>query len=116
MLVTACDPTPHNQRLASAITLAVSTAALACDTGQTISISRAGWPGGTHEGNWLLGPKPSVLHLIMYNGGVAGANLGAWYLIPEEYDWIAPLALGALETLLVAHNMILAPRPFCGIR
>lgn len=81
-----------------------------------MAIARAGWPGDAHEGNWLLGPRPTAATVGTYNLGVGAVNAGLWFVMPERYDWIAPLALASLEMFLVARNLVLAPAPVCGIR
>lgn len=106
----------RHKQMDSAVVLAVSTAILACDAGQTMAVADRGWPGDLREGNMLLGDRPSVGALAAYNAGVAALNAAAWLKIPERYDWILPLALGAFEMALVSKNMIATPRPFCGIR
>lgn len=106
----------HSKSAASIVLLATSTALLACDAGQTMAVAADGWPGEAHEGNWMLGREPSASRIAVYNSGVMAANAGLWAVLTERHDWIAPLALSSLETLLVARNMIITPRPFCGIK
>lgn len=116
VIATGCTPTQRNKRIMSDFIFTASTVLTACDTGQTLSIARAGWPGTAHEGNWMLGEKPSTGALVGYNAGVMVANAAVYVAVPPKWKFAPPLVLGLVEAIVVIGNAMFVPRPLCGIR
>lgn len=85
-------------------TLAMSTAALACDWGQTHSAAAEGWRD-RHEGNPVMGLTPTTARVNAYFAGVAAINIGLWLVMPKRYKSIVPVALAAAEVMQVRSNL-----------
>jgi hypothetical protein len=111
-----CAPTQRNKRIVSDFIFVASTTLTACDLGQSISVSEAGYQGQLREGNMLLGERPSSSTLVAYNAGVIAANAVAYKTTPERWRFAAPLVLGLVEMVVVMGNALVVPRPLCGVR
>lgn len=99
LLLTACTNV-HVNRAA----LVASTAALACDWGQTRSAATQGWRYH-YENNPIMGPKPPVGYVDLYFGGIAITNALLWLVIPRRYRVFVPLAIFGIETRQAARNV-----------
>lgn len=99
--------------------LAVSTAALACDWGQTHGAAADGWRGGPtgarYEDNPILGRSPSTRAVSVYFVTAAIINAGIWLTVPKRYRWIVPLGLVAVQTHTIGAAMAARTSTLCGL-
>lgn len=97
-------------RVIDTTALVASTAALACDWGQTHRAAAERWTGGAngtgrHEGNPIMGPTPSTRTVNVYFAATAAVNVALWYALPKRYRSIVPAVLTAAETMQVSSNI-----------
>ena len=93
--------------------LVASTAALACDWGQTRSQASAGWirrrangeEWSTSERNPILGQHPGTGAVDAYFVTSAFLNLMIWAALPERYRWAGPTAVMIIEAPTVVGNL-----------
>jgi hypothetical protein len=85
--------------------IAVSTAALVADWGQTACTASKGW-GFTHEVNPLMGSaRPSVFAVTAYSATVVALNVLAWKLLPEKWRSVIPASVIAVQSYAVLSNL-----------
>ena len=100
-------------------TLVASTAALACDWGQTRGVAAAGgaWKDGSKwEMNPIMGPTPSTGTVDLYFAAVAAANVGLWTVMPRRLRWIVPSIVLAAQIHAVSGNIDFIPTTHVGDR
>lgn len=91
--------------------LVASTAALACDWGQTRGVSQGGWmSGGTFTGNTkeynpLLGASPSPRTLDLYFATTVVINAALWVALPKRWRSIVPAAVVGAEARTIYRNI-----------
>lgn len=95
-------------RAANTATLVASTAALACDWGQTRGVASAAsegrWTLDYWEENPVMGPRPSTGDVDLYFAAAAALNAAAWVAIPRRYRWIIPSVVLAVQTAAIVQN------------
>lgn len=102
LALSAC--TSAQRRYVNPMALAVSTAALACDFGQTRQAAARGWEG-QHEANPIMGPTPSQTTVGLYFASAAALNAVAWWLTPERWRSAAPTGVVVLQANVVGRNL-----------
>ena len=107
ILLSACAPTVGR------VTLATSTAALACDWLQTRQSAVDGWPD-LREANPILGPKPDAASVDAYFFTVALTNVVLYALLPRSVDWVIPSAVTAVQLRTIRGNWAYTRGP-CGL-
>jgi hypothetical protein len=100
----------HLWRVIDVTALAVSTAALACDWGQTHRAATEHWTGGSngtgrHEANPIMGSAPSTRIVNVYFAATAALNVALWYALPKRYRSIVPVALTTVQAIQVSDNI-----------
>jgi hypothetical protein len=75
---------------------------IAYDIAQTVKASRM---PGFYDANPLLGRNPSTERIILV-GGLGGGlvTAGLWFALPPKMRYLAPIFIGAIEILAIAHN------------
>lgn len=94
-------------------TLAVSSATLACDWGQTRSAASAGWMDRV-ERNPLMGAHPSTIQVDMYFGVVTLLNVTLWAMLPKRWRSVVPIGVGAFEMNTIVGN-VPTTESVCGV-
>lgn len=121
-------PAPHIDMLATAnehrhdrlwqtidvAAIAVSTASLVCDWGQTHQAAAAGWMDRA-EANRLLGPAPSTRTVNIYFAGAIVANVALWLVLPKRYRSLASAGLIAVQANAIGSAVIDHASTLCGM-
>ncbi len=87
--------------------LTASTAALACDWGQSSGVASLGQRGvwrGHWEDNPIMGPRPSQGEIGLYFATIAALNVAMWLALPKRYRWIAPTAIAVVQAPTILRN------------
>jgi hypothetical protein len=106
----ACVGCVHADR----VSLATSTASLACDWGYTFAAARRGWDD-QHEANPILGPTPSERDVTAYFGATIALNTMLWLALPRGYRSIVPFALTARQSVTLYQNATNSTGGACGL-
>jgi hypothetical protein len=121
MLARAIRRSDQRWRAIDVSALALSTAGLACDWGQTHSAAAAGWHKNVDgmsyyevETNPLISGRPSVGTVNLYFAVVTAANAVLWAVAPRKYRSIVPVAVLAMQTIQIARNTARPHNTLCG--
>lgn len=90
--------------IANGTALGVSTAALACDWGQTRAAAGTGWPNEMRDANPIIGPRPTPSTVDVYFIAVIAANIGIWFVTPRRYRMFLPALVSLRETKSIVNN------------
>lgn len=106
LLVTGCSA--PGLVIANKIAVSVSTAALACDWGQTRAFAAKfenNQIGQHFEKNPILGDRPTPTGVDLYFLGAIGASLLAWRFLPRRWRIALPLViiLGQTKALTATY-------------
>ena len=93
--------------------LIASTAALACDWGQTRGQAARGW-GDRMEQNPMLGAEPTTAAVDTYFVSALALNAMIWYLAPARASAVIPAAVVAVQADAIAGNVGMGTG-MCGI-
>lgn len=86
------------------VAIGTSTATLACDWATTRDAAGAGWRT-TYEENPLLGEAPPKAAVDVYFASAIAAQLAAAYFAPRWARIAGAVAIVAIETKAIAHNV-----------
>ena len=84
--------------------LAVSTASLVCDWGQTHHFAAGGWKN-SEEINVVLGPKPTTKAVDVYFAGVIFTNVLLWMVMSKSLKSLVPFGVTVVQTDVIINNM-----------
>ena len=115
MLATASERS--HDRLWRAIdltALAVSTAALACDWGQTHAAAADHW-AMMYEKNPVLGQAPSTSTVNAYFAVAVVANTALWLLLPDRYKSIVPGVVIGVQAKAIGVPVMARATSLCGL-
>ena len=111
LLTSACTIKNFNRSV-----LIASNASIACDYGQTVN----GLSTGMMEENPILGDRPSLPKLTMYNTGAVMANTMAWEatgrLFGEKWKWLIPAGVLFMQMAVISSNAAVIEKPLCGVK
>ena len=117
LAASGCAAHPGLERFAERSLLVESTAAIACDYGQTSWMSDGGkWDRGLHEADPLLmSQTPSGGMIAAAPAAYEGAMLVGYETLPRKWRLVMLVATAVVETANVATQPSgNQPRPFCG--
>lgn len=98
-------------------TLAMSTASIACDWGQTATMAAKGWDRGLgpqHEENPIMGEHPSVAVVSAYFMTALVINTAVWAVLPASWRSAIPTAITGSQTITIERN-VSASNTLCGV-
>ena len=110
LFVLACTSCVHADRAM----LAVSTATIACDWGQTRQAAKSGW-GVYYEKNPYLGEEPGVLRVDSYFVTMLAANALIWVVVPEKWRTVYGITITGIQGRALYRSMEYGERSACGI-
>lgn len=84
--------------------LYASTAALACDWGQTRGAAELNWQYATEE-NPIMGPTPTTGTVDGYFAIIGMVNVLLFAAMPRRYRWIVPTVITGVQTTQIVRNV-----------